>query len=67
MGRYTDRLKLNQRLASIEAALDIDSDDSTSLAEAIADAIDDAITAAIGDGGAIKEWADETYEPKATV
>jgi hypothetical protein len=67
MGRYADTLKLKKRLAAIEAALDIDGDSETSLAEAIAEAIDDAITTAIADGGAIKTWADESYEPKATV
>lgn len=40
MGRYADKLKLNKRLASIEAA--------------------------IGEGGAIKTWADESYEPKTS-
>jgi len=67
MGRYADTLKLKKRLASIEAALDIDGDSETSLAEAIAEAIDDAITTAIAAGGAIKTLADESYEPKATV
>ena len=67
MGRYADTLKLKKRLAAIEAALDIDGDSETSLAEAIAEAIDDAITTAIAADGAIKKWADESYEPKATV
>ena len=71
MGRYADTLKLKKRLASIEAALDIDGDSETSLAEAISEAIseaiDDAITTAIAADGVIKTWADENYEPKATV
>ena len=67
MGRYADTLKLKKRLAAIEAALDIDGDSETSLAEAIAETIDDAITTAIAAGGAIKTWADENYAPKATV
>lgn len=67
MGRYADTLKLKKRLAAIEAALDIDGDSETSLAEAIAEAIDDAITTAIAADGVIKTWADENYEPKATV
>lgn len=66
MGRYADTLKLKKRLAAIEAALDIDGDSETSLAEAISEAIDDAITTAIADGGAIKTWADESYEPKTS-
>lgn len=66
MGRYADTLKLKKRLAAIEAALDIDGDSETSLAEAISKAIDDAITTAIADGGAIKTWADESYEPKTS-
>lgn len=66
MGRYADKLKLNKRLASIEAALDIDDDSETTLSEAIDDAIENAIEAAIGEGGAIKTWADESYEPKTS-
>ena len=66
MGRYADTLKLKKRLAAIKAALDIDGDSETSLAEAISEAIDDAITTAIADGGAIKTWADESYEPKTS-
>ena len=66
MGRCADTLKLKKRLAAIEAALDIDGDSETSLAEAISEAIDDAITTAIADGGAIKTWADESYEPKTS-
>ena len=53
MGRYTDTLKLKKRLAAIEAALDIDDDSDTSLADAI------------DTDGSITAWADGRYEPKS--
>ena len=79
MGAYADNLKRQQAEAVLNDLLnkETDNDKIESLKEVLnllsatddgttklAAVIDERITAAIGEGGAIKTWADENYEPK---
>lgn len=79
MGRYADNLKAKQAEEKLNALLEVENDNDKieSLKEVLnllsatedgdtklADAIDARIEAAIGEGGAITEWADARYEAK---
>lgn len=60
----------NDKIESLKEVLNLLSatdDGTTKLMDVINSAIDAKITAAIGEDGVIKTWADENYEPKATV